>query len=48
MTPQTTPEFQAWIDWRQEGAFFAPQFSGADQDRYRAEAERIEREFQER
>lgn len=40
-----SPEYQAWEDWRAEGAFFSSQFHGAERDRYRAETQRIEREM---
>ena len=40
-----SPEYQAWEDWRAEGAFFSSQSQDAERDRYVAEAQRIEREM---
>ena len=40
-----SPEYQAWEDWRSEGAFFSSQFQGEEQRRYAAEAHRITQEY---
>lgn len=41
----STPEWQARMDWREEGAFRSGQFVGNAAQRYCREARRIEREW---
>lgn len=41
----STPEWQAWMDWREEGIFRPGQFVGNAAQRYCRSARHIEREW---